>query len=133
MTFIKFKSISYCVGGKHYSATTNIKGDITQNKKTGAQVKLLSGTCVTCKRNKSMIVFDQTILAQGLSDFFKHLRKTAKNVGKKILNTPGRALESSANIGSAAASKNPKLIAATVPDVIKFNHQGKGLYLGKIH
>ena len=33
MSFTKFKKISYCVGGKHYSATTNIRGDITQNKK----------------------------------------------------------------------------------------------------
>ena len=133
MSFIKFKNNSYCVGGKHYSATTNIKGDITQNKKTGSQIKLLKGTCVTCKRNKSLIVSDHTIQAEGLGDFFKHLGKAAKNVGKKILNNPGRALEIAANIGTAAASKNPKLIAATAPDVIKFVHQGKGLYLGKIH
>ena len=33
MSFSKFKNNSYCVGGKHYSPTTNIRGDITQNKK----------------------------------------------------------------------------------------------------
>ena len=36
MSFSKFKNNSYCVGGKHYkhySATINIRGDITQNKK----------------------------------------------------------------------------------------------------
>ena len=33
MSFNKFKNNSYCVGGKHYSATINIRGDITQNKK----------------------------------------------------------------------------------------------------
>ena len=86
-----------------------------------------------CKRNKSLIVSDQTINGEGLGDFFKHLGKAAKNVGKKILNNPGRTLEIAANIGTAAASKNPKLIAATAPEVIKFVHQGKGLYLGKIH
>ena len=133
MSFNKFKSISYCVGGKHYSATTNIRGDITQNKKTGAPVKLLRGTCSTCKRNKSPIVSDQIISAEGLGDFFKHIGKAAKNVGKKILNNPGRALELAANIGTAAASKNPRMIAATAPDIIKIVHQGKGLYLGKIH
>ena len=133
MSFNKFKNNSYCVGGKHYSATTNIRGDITQNKKTGAPVKLLRGTCSTCKRNKSLIVSDQTIQAEGLGNFFKHLGSAAKNVGKKILNNPGRALELAANIGTAAASKNPKLIAATAPDIIKFVHQRKGLYLGKIH
>ena len=133
MSFNKFKNNSYCVGGKHYSATTNIRGDITQNKKTGAPVKLLRGTCSTCKRNKSLIVSDQTIQAEGLGNFSKHLGSAAKNVGKKILNNPGRALELAANIGTAAASKNPRMIAATAPDIIKFVHQGKGLYLGKIH
>ena len=30
-------------------------------KKTGLPVKLLRGTCTTCKRNKSLIVSDQTL------------------------------------------------------------------------
>ena len=94
-------------------------------KKTGAPVKLLRGTCSTCKRNKSLIVSDQTIQAEGLGNFFKHLGSAAKNVGKKILNNPGRALELAASIGTAAASKNPRMIAATAPDIIKFVHQGK--------
>ena len=133
MSFSKFKNNSYCVGGKHYSTTINIRGDITQNKKTGMPVKLLRGTCSTCKRSKSLIVSDQTISAEGLGDFFKQIGKAAKNVGKKMLNNHGRALELAANIGTAAASKNRKLFAATAPDIIKFVHQGKGLYLGKIH
>ena len=33
-------------------------------------VKLLRGTCSTCKRN-SLIVSDQTIQAEGLGDFFR--------------------------------------------------------------
>ena len=131
--FGKFKNNSYCVVGKHYSATTNIRGDITVNKKTGMPGKLLRGTCTTCKRNKSLIVSDQTLNGEGLGNFFKHLGSAAKNVGKKILNNPGRALEIAANIGTEAASKIPKLIAAAAPDIIKFVHQGKGLYLGKIH
>ena len=48
----------------------------------------------------------------------------------KILNNPGRALEIVANIGTAAGTKNPRMIAASAPDIIKFVHQGKGLYLG---
>ena len=102
-------------------------------KKTGLPVKLLRGTSTTCRRKKSLIVSDETINGEVLGDFFKHLGSAAKNVGKKILNNPGRALEIAANIGTAAASKNPKLIAATAPDILKFVHQGKGLYLGKIH
>ena len=110
-----------------------------------------------CSRNKSLIESDRTINGEGLRDFFKHLGSAAKNVGKKILNNPGRSLGIAANIGTAAASKNLKLIAAIAPDVIKIVHQGKvlykaeglsgkagkglsgkglsgkGLYLGKIH
>ena len=67
-----------------------------------------------------------------MGDFFKHIVKAAKNVGKKIINNPGRALELAAIIGTAAPSKNPKLIAATAPDIRKFVHQVKGLYLGKV-
>ena len=33
MSFNKFKIESYCVVGKHYSATTNIRRDIIQNQK----------------------------------------------------------------------------------------------------
>ena len=133
MRFSKFNIISYRVGGKHYSATTNIRGDNTQNKKTGAAVKLLRGTCSTCNRNKSLIVSDQTIQAEGLGEFFRGVGKAPKNVGKKLLYNPGKALELAANVGTAAASKNPKLIAAAAPDFIKFVHQGKGVYLRKIH
>ena len=127
MSFNRFKNNSYCVGGKHYSPTTSIYGDIRNNN-----VKVLRVTCMMCSRNKSLIVFYRTINREGLGDFFKHLGKAAgsaaKNVGKKILNNPGRALEMAAKIGPAAASKNPKLIAASAPDVIEFVHQGKGSY-----
>ena len=123
MSYNKFINSSYCVGGKHYSPTTNIHGDIRNNN-----VNMLRGTCMMCSRNKSLFVSDRTKSGEGLGDFFKHLGSAAKNVGKKRLNNPGRALELAANIGTAAASKNPKLIAATAPDVIKFVHQGKGLY-----
>ena len=68
----KFKTDSYCVGGKHYTGTKNITGEITDNKKTGKQIKLLVGNCVICNRKKSMIVSDNTIQAEGLGDFFKN-------------------------------------------------------------
>ena len=96
-------------------------------------IKLLRGSCTTCKRSKSIMVSDRTIKAEGLGDFSKHLGKAAKNVGKKIFKNPKRALKIAVNIGTAAATKNPNLLAATAPDVVKFVHQGKGLYLGKIH
>ena len=35
MTFDKFKTDSYCVGGRHRSATKNIYGDITSKGSKG--------------------------------------------------------------------------------------------------
>ena len=130
MSSQKFESNSYCVGGKHYSRTTNIKGDITPNGR-----KMLIGKCSICNRKKSMLVSDNTIKAEGLGKFFKNLGKASAKAGKKlatnVLKNPGRALEIGANIGSAAVSRNPKAALSTIPDVIKFYHTGKGLYLGK--
>ena len=74
MSFQKFKSDSYCVGGRHKSAMKNIVGDITSNKKTGKEVKLLVGKCVICDRKKTRIVSDNVIRAKSLGDFFKNFR-----------------------------------------------------------
>ena len=128
MSFNKFKNIFHIVLVENTIPLPQIYVEIILKiKKTGAAVKLLRGVDSTCKRNKSINVSGQTIEAEGLRDFFRGVGKAAKNVGKKILKNPGRALELAASIGTAAASKNPKLIAATAPD-IKFVHQGKGLY-----
>ena len=130
MSFQKFESNSYCVGGKHNSRTTNIKGDITSNGR-----KMLIGKCSICNRKKSMLVSDNIIQAEGLGKFFKNLGKASAKAGKKlatnVLKNPGRALEIGANIGSAAVSRNPKAALSTIPNIIKFYHTGKGLYLGK--
>ena len=42
----KFKSYSYCAGGKHRYGTKNFTGEITVKKKTGREIKLLVGKCV---------------------------------------------------------------------------------------
>ena len=135
MSFQKFKSDSYCVGGRHRSATKNIVGDITINKKTGKEVKLLVGKCVICDRKKTMIVSDNVIQAEGLGDFFKNLgkasSKAAKKLAKNALKNPTRFLEIGANVATAAASRNPKAALSALPEVINFYHTGKGLYLGK--
>ena len=80
----KLKTISYCVGGKHHSGTKDIAGEITINKKTSREVKLLVGKCVICNRKKSMIVSDNTIKAEGLGSFFKNLGKISAKAGKKL-------------------------------------------------
>ena len=135
MSFQKFKSDSYCVGGRHRSATKNIVGDITINKKSGKEVKLLVGKCVVCDRKKTMIVSDNVIQAEGLGSFFKNLGKISAKAGKKlaknVLSNPGRALDLTAKIATAAASKNSKQALSTLPELITFYNTGKGLYLGK--
>ena len=48
LSFQKFKSNSYCVGGRHHSSTINIVGELPFNKKTGRKIKLLVGQCALC-------------------------------------------------------------------------------------
>ena len=95
MSFQKFKTNSYCVGQKHYSGTKNIVGEITLNKKTGRDIKLLVGQCSICNRKKSMIVSDNRIQAEGLGDFFKNLGKKRINCikkdGKKRIKKPRKS------------------------------------------
>ena len=131
----KFKTNSFCVSGKHHTGTKNITGEITTNKKPGKEVKLLVGKCVICDRKKSMIVSDNTLQAEGLSDFFKNLGKKGPNVSKKmaknVLSNPGRALDLTAKIAAAAASRDSKQPLSTLPELITFYNTGKCLYLGK--
>ena len=135
MTFQKFKTNSYCVGGKHLSGTKDFVGEITLNKKTGGEIKLIVGKCMVCNKKKSMIVSDNTIQAEGLGDFFKNLVKKGFNVSKKmatiVLKNPSRALDITANIATAATSRNPKNVMSTIPELITFYNTGKGLFLGK--
>ena len=130
MSFLKFKSDSYCVGGRHRSATIKIYGDITSKVS-----KVLFGFCSVCNRKKSMTVSDNTIKAEGLVVIFKNLGKISAKAGKKlaknVLSNPGRALDLTAKIATAAATKSPKAALSTLPEIINFYHTGKGLYLGK--
>ena len=130
MTFNKFENDSYCVGGRHRSATKNIYGSITSKGS-----KVLIGNCSICNRKKYMTVSDDAIKAEGLGDFFKNLGKKGLNVSKKmariVLSNPGRALDLTAKVAAAAASRNSKQALSTLPELITFYNTGKGLYLGK--
>ena len=130
MSFQKFKSDSYCVGGGHGSATQKFYGEITSKNS-----KVLIGYCSVCNRKKSMTVSDNTITAEGLGIFFKTLGKVSATAGKKIaknvISNPGRALDLTAKVATAAATKSPKAALSTLPEVINFYHTGKDLYLGK--
>ena len=48
----KFKTNSFCLGEKHYSSRKNFVSEISFNKKTGENIKLLAGKCVICDRKK---------------------------------------------------------------------------------
>ena len=48
-----------------------------------------------------------------------------------VLKNPGRHLNITANIATAAASRNPKKAISTLTEVIIFYHKGKGLCLDR--
>ena len=52
MSLQKFKTKSYCVGGRHYSGTTNITG-----KRTPQGKPYLQGKCNKDGENKIMFLF----------------------------------------------------------------------------
>ena len=130
----KFKTISYCVGGRHYSGTNNIRGVVSTKG-----IKMLKGNCTNRRRNKSMTVCDATREAKVLKVFFKNLGRATVYFGKKVANNPVRALEIASKIGSAATSRNPRAALSATTDLIKFAttgegikvvQKGRGLYLG---
>ena len=84
MSSQKFKSDSYCVGGRHELGTKNIVGEITLNEKNGEEVKLLVGKCVICNKRMSMMFSDNMIPAKSLGDFFINLCKKGLNVSKQM-------------------------------------------------
>ena len=54
-----------------------------------------------------------------------------KNLPKNVLKNHSRALDTTANIAMAAASRSPIKVLSTLPEAINYYHTGKGLYLGK--
>ena len=125
-SFNKFKTNSYCVGGRNYSVTNNIRGVVSAKG-----TKMLKSNCVKCKRNKSMTVSDAIIETEGMKDFFKCVGRAAVNFGKKVANNPVRALEIASKIGSAASSRNPGAALSATPDLIKFATTGEGIKVVK--
>ena len=85
---------------------------------------------------QSITVDDNTIEAGGLGVFFKSLGKKLLNVSKKmaknVLSNPTKAVDLTAKIATAAASRNSKQALSTLPELITFYNAGKGLYLGKL-
>ena len=61
-----------------------------------------------------MIVSDNVIKSEGFGNFLKSLGNISAKAGKKlatiVLKNPGTALDNTANIATAAASRNRKAI-----------------------
>ena len=53
-------------------------------------------------------------------------------MAKNVLSNPGRALDLTADIARAAASRNSKQALSTLPELMTFHNTGKGLCLGKV-
>ena len=68
MSFQKFETNSYCVGGRHRSATVKLYGDLTSKCS-----KVLIGFCSICDGKEYLSVGDNTKKAEGLGDFFQNL------------------------------------------------------------
>ena len=86
-------------------------------------------------RKKSRAVSNNTIQDEGLGDIFKSLGEKGHNksikLAKNVLKNPGRALDITANLVTAAASRNPKNVMATLLELKTFYNTGKGLYVDK--
>ena len=74
-------------------------------------------------------------MKNGLCSFFKSLGKISAKAGKKlatsVLKSTIGALKITSNIATAVASRSPKAVLSSIPEVINFYHTGKGSYLGK--
>ena len=127
MSFEKFKSDSFCVGGRHKCATKNIYGDITSKDNN-----VLIRFCSICNR-KNLWLLVIMLKSEGLVSVFKKLGIVCADAGKKLatnaLKNPAGFLENGANVATAVASRNPKAALSTLPEVINFHHTGRGLYL----
>ena len=52
-------------------------------------------------------------------------------MAKNVLKNPSPALDITANIATAVASRNAKNLLSTLPEVINFHRTGSGLCLGR--
>ena len=54
-----------------------------------------------------------------------------KNMAKIVLSNSTRALDITAKVATAAASRKPKNVMSTLPELICFYNTGKGLYFSE--
>ena len=84
---------------------------------------------------KFMTVSGKNIQTEGLGNFLKNLGKIAeagRRLATNVLENPSRALDITAIIATAAASRYPKTILSTLPRNKIFYHKSRRDYLGKV-
>ena len=79
-----------------------------------------------------MTVSNKTTQAGGLGDFLKNLGKkriiVSKKMAENVLINPGRALDLTSKIATAAVYKKSKQALSTIPELITSYNTGNGLY-----
>ena len=75
MSFEKFKTKSFCFGGRHKSATVSTEGDLTKIGKS-----FLFGKCDQCYKKELMIVSDNATSDKEIGRFFKNVRNALKSM-----------------------------------------------------
>ena len=93
MGFPFFESKSYCVGGRHRSATTDFFGHTTSKDS-----KFLNGPCSCCNSKKSITVSDHRKQGEGLGDLFKNLAKKGLKVSIKMTKNVPKVLDEPWNL-----------------------------------
>ena len=125
----RYKTDIFCVGGRFYSSTKGIEGDLTKCDR-----KKINKSCVQCKGIKTMIDSDSTIQTQRLGKFYKNLGKSCERAGRKLatnrVKNPGRAMETGQQLVVQLYLKIQKRLYY-YPRCRIFLPERKRLYLGK--
>ena len=96
-----------------------------QLKKIVSDERVQSGN----ERKLHSYLIEKKRATEPLGSGFQNHRKALKIFGRKLKETSRKAGKHASNIGPAEATKNPKAIESTVPDVTNLNKQRKSLHL----
>ena len=99
----------------------------------------LKGYCHKCGKTKSLPYTKEQLEmeGEGVRKLFKTvwnkaIKPLAKEVGKNILNNPGRALQVASQLGTAGMSRNPGAIARASANAARFGVTGNGVRLSEL-
>ena len=73
-----------------------------------------------------IIRYKQKVFGDSLKILGKKGLNVSKKMAKNVLNDPGRALDLTAKIATAAVSRNSEQALSTLPELITFYNTGEG-------